>query len=1142
MRQELKRLVTCFMTASEKVDSSVRENGNGSLRVYTLEGCRTEKLCRRNWLWKKLDRPFTQVVTRFKYCQCSARFVCLAFGLVGILVAYPSSAISQPGSLEREVAIGDSLVSRSLFEPGVARLSSAAAKLEQSSQRSLYVRCLSLLADGLSREEKIREADSVASLAEQVGLRELGPDNPELGTIYGTLSIIRSVQERFDDGLEYARRCLANRIKNRGANDPYVGAAYYALGASLQLAGSYAQALVCLDSAELLQRRAFGPEHIDVACTQSVKGDVLAKMGRTAEAMTVTQEALHTLGHLDQLNTPIADCCYFNMREICEQSGLLDEAAEWGKKTLDVRRKLYQPDAPNIAVVLDRLGDDYFWLGDFEAARLYYEQSIAVYRKTLDAHHSSVLTVQRRLANLYAEKGDVQRALELAIPAVQQQVRALGEMHPRLEVEYEGLAEIFVKAHQWDSAKTYYRKALLLTSSPDVKRYRRDAALVFQRLGDAWCEMGETDSAAACLRESLETQDSSDASSPTLRCETFASMSKLEERRGNLAGALAMCQKALASLSPDFSDTAGNPPPPGGGYDAYYLKVLTQKAHMLEKEYSLSSQQAVLGRALESYALACDALDRMMSQCSSERSRLLLQSNGYPLYENGLLVSERLFTSTRDPRYRESAFRFAERSKAGVLRESMEETRALHYAGIPDSTVKREDRLSRNLTAMITRAQWIEERNDAGLRESTRKQILDTGEELERLQAEIRRQYPGYAKLRMSNSQPSLAAVQERLAEGECLLEYCVGEGTLHLLIVERDSIGLSSTTFTVNLEEEVRRLLHAIRTMDKSAYLRLASRLSSLLLKPAAAALGRNEKLVIVPDGILHYLPFEVLLTARISGARPVSPDCTALPYLVRTHSVSYALSATLFAESRGDGHAPAKLPLSFTGFAPVFGDSSSRYSRPVAAFASREALRDARSITLDGRTFHALPYSEQEVKTIMAEFRERGEKSTGFFRSQATKEKFLANAASSSILHIATHGYVNERRPEISALLFYPSGKASSPEDAVLYAGETYNLRLNADLVVLSSCESGIGRLVRGEGLLAMTRGFFYAGARNLLFSLWKVSDRNADELMSGFYRNVLAGTSYPAALRRAKLDLIRNSATAFPLKWAGFVMMGE
>jgi CHAT domain-containing protein len=141
-----------------------------------------------------------------------------------------------------------------------------------------------------------------------------------------------------------------------------------------------------------------------------------------------------------------------------------------------------------------------------------------------------------------------------------------------------------------------------------------------------------------------------------------------------------------------------------------------------------------------------------------------------------------------------------------------------------------------------------------------------------------------------------------------------------------------------------------------------------------------------------------------------------------------------------------------------------------------------------------------------------------------------------------VATHSIKKENNPKLSGLIFAQSQNPSEREDGILYSGETYNLNLNAELIVLSSCESGIGKLVKGEGMLALNRGFLYSGVQNTIFSLWKVEDKSTSRLMIELYRNILEGKSFSTALRRAKLQLIQDPFTAFPRYWSGFILVGE
>jgi CHAT domain-containing protein len=234
---------------------------------------------------------------------------------------------------------------------------------------------------------------------------------------------------------------------------------------------------------------------------------------------------------------------------------------------------------------------------------------------------------------------------------------------------------------------------------------------------------------------------------------------------------------------------------------------------------------------------------------------------------------------------------------------------------------------------------------------------------------------------------------------------------------------------------------------------------------------------------------------------------------------------------------------PQSFIGFAPVFKDTGKNSDFFAnRSFAERSGMSDVRSITLDGKTFNELKYSDEEITSIGTTFRQHALSAASYLNEEATEENFKTYAPLYDIVHVATHGFINEKDPKHSAVIFSQPGPTTAGEDGILHLHETFNLNLKAKLVVLSSCESGIGTLVDGEGMMALSRGLFYAGAKNIIVSLWKVSDRQTYVLMDEFYKNLASGSTYAASLRAAKLSMIRSKDSAFPGKWSGFVLIGQ
>ena len=198
-----------------------------------------------------------------------------------------------------------------------------------------------------------------------------------------------------------------------------------------------------------------------------------------------------------------------------------------------------------------------------------------------------------------------------------------------------------------------------------------------------------------------------------------------------------------------------------------------------------------------------------------------------------------------------------------------------------------------------------------------------------------------------------------------------------------------------------------------------------------------------------------------------------------------------------------------------------------------------------MEDTEFQPLAWSEKEVKEIDRLFKKSGLSNNSVLVFEQANENALKTQCQQDYkyIHIASHSFPNFKNPKFSGIACSPPKDSSETEDGILFVNEIYNMNLKADLVVLSSCESGLGQLVSGEGLMGLNRSFIAAGTPNVLYSLWKVNDEKSSQLMIEFYRQILeGGKTYPAALRAAKLKMLEDEVTALPLYWSGFVLIGR
>ncbi|HYN21379.1 MAG TPA: CHAT domain-containing protein, partial [Thermoanaerobaculia bacterium] len=311
------------------------------------------------------------------------------------------------------------------------------------------------------------------------------------------------------------------------------------------------------------------------------------------------------------------------------------------------------------------------------------------------------------------------------------------------------------------------------------------------------------------------------------------------------------------------------------------------------------------------------------------------------------------------------------------------------------------------------------------------------------------------------------------------------------------------------------------------------ADELSAMLLRPAERFLN-GQPLLIVSDGALQYLPFAALpVPASLAGPERVP--------LIAGHEVVSLPSASALAVLR---HELAGRPKAAKTLA-VLADPVFRFTaapETAAIVPQRGAIGDTRGSDFDPRLLPRLAFSRREAEVI-AGLVPQGDlfKALGYDASRAIVTS--GKLAGYRLLHFATHGHIDSRRPELSSLVLSLFNERGEPQNGLLRLHDIYALKLQADLVVLSACQTALGQEIRGEGLVGLTRGFMYAGAARVVASLWSVDDRATSVLMERFYRHMISGRLSPAAaLRQAQIEMSREPRWQDPYYWAAFSLQGE
>lgn len=506
-----------------------------------------------------------------------------------------------------------------------------------------------------------------------------------------------------------------------------------------------------------------------------------------------------------------------------------------------------------------------------------------------------------------------------------------------------------------------------------------------------------------------------------------------------------------------------------------------------------------------------------------------------PLIQTALQVDLTLYRAADELTYLQDAFSLAEKICALSLFEGLQTNHAAQFSGIPDSLIARERALQLDITwtenQIFNKENLLVAATDASVLKLSTK-LFDLKTRAESLQKTFETDFPDYYRLKYDLRTEDVASVQRDLLEpDQALVEYFVGDSAVFVFTIQKNDYSVLEIKKDFPLNDWVTQLRRGLtgfftdpNLADQyeqlsGAYTAAAYNIYQKLVAPIAAKLPK--KVVFVADGILGYVPFEALLAEK-----PSDPTRWAQHhYLQNDHTVSYCYSATMLREMIQHKHkTPPTLP--FLGFAPQYdGDTSILASTFKYVDDMRKDLKP-------------LPYSGEEVyraAKIMG-----GQVVVG---AEATEAAFVERAGQARVVHLATHGQANDRLGDYCFLVF-GGGTKEAKQQPLLYARDIYNLQLNADLVTLSACETGIGQLRGGEGIISLARAFAYAGAKSIVTSLWSVSDAKTKDLMLDFYKNIDKKAPKDAALRQAKLDFLKRNkgVSAHPFYWAGFVGIGD
>jgi len=682
------------------------------------------------------------------------------------------------------------------------------------------------------------------------------------------------------------------------------------------------------------------------------------------------------------------------------------------------------------------------------------------------------------------------------------------------------LGYVYLEKNNYEKAEEFLKKGVAIAEKLQGTDNQIKLSYLFENLGKLAREKGDAEKALRYFEKAFEQRQLLFGKKHPLVGESLESLGSIYLSKNETAQALKLFQSALIATIPNYndSDLRNYPTIKQLKQNINVLELIHLKAQSLLALHKSSEDVSNLKAALTGFNLADSLVSIYQDIYVRETTKLRFIELFHDIYEGGIEAAFGLYQIEKDVAYLENAFYLMEHSKAKLLMNSFKKAQLENKLGIPDSIIQKE----RNINQQI--AYYQQEANIAGFQEK----LFELDREKEQFNAFIKKNYPVYFNEKFKDETFTVVELKTFLTKyNQALYSYYFGRDFLYRATVTSD------TFFIVKTENKIKSNIDVVYDHLQSGYMignkneafsdfvENNALLSQVLLGDQKELAHLNiENILISPDFLLSYIPFEVLFTEephKASASKKGMVDYRSLPYLVKKYNLQYVYST----------------------FNLINGQVQElNYSEKPQVLAFSYSAHKDKGVSSEIRKLMAtIPGAPMELDAIKQFF-----DGNYFYGTEANETNFKETATKYDILHLAVHGTANPQDTYGAYLQFRPDKEVQN--DGKFFNYELYNLKLKATLAVLSACESGMGKMNRGEGLLSIGRGFAYAGCPTTMMSLWQVNDHATASIVSDFYEELEEGRSVKEALKLAKVRYIKKSdeLTAHPAYWAPMVSYGK
>lgn len=1002
--------------------------------------------------------------------------------------------------------------------------------------------------------------------------REKFKNHSKIGVLLSNIGAFYSNIGEFRLSLKFHKESVAYKEKHQRNNIKSLSISYGNIATTYQELTEVDSSITYHKKSLSLRKKAFGEESYQVAYTLNALGSSYQQLGKFHEQIDYTLKALRLFEQTVKETHPEKIRCYNNLGFAYKGLGDFKNAIRYHEKYLELSKKIDNSTSIQLSIAYNNLAVDYIEAGKYIRAKHLAEQALLNIPKQYPEDYYIKGKFYNTLGRCYSEIGDIERAINFFEKSLFIRVKHAEENQTDLSYPYHNLAMSYNQYGNQEKAIEYFQKAIENHLSK-LEEFHPNTAIFYEGLGLTYLELKNFEKASLYLQKSYTIKTELLGSNHINSSYTLHKLADIQYAQENYTEAANLYQKAIEIKIKKFGDIH---PQIGISLIALakcnhrnnlkketidnYQTALIAFNYLEENHFTSVNQIDGLIYALDFigsfhkdefienneiqnlyksqnyYKQAIKAIHYKSSFISSESKDNLVKI-AKPIYEKAIqvnyLISKNEKTTFEQIEY---LLDLAEQSKATILLGAIRKNNALFLSKIPDSLLEKNQDIKLQI-ADLSKLRQLKIK-DLGITDDTTilkisnklADLLLKKEETEKI---LKDSYPIYASATTKQAPISLKKIQRKLTDNQTLIEYVTGESFSYIFLINSDTTIIREIKMDFSLSEWISKFqkglikYHTSKGLPSSMlstlteqYVLFANKLYQKFINPIAPHL--KEEILIIPDGSLGYIPFELLLKKQ-----PINLVAFHnYPYLIKSHTINYSYSISLYEKMKQLKHSkPLKRALAI---APFY---QGNFSKIVEKIDSMEI------ITFRRDTIESLPYSGEEIALVSKVT--NGEK---WFGKEATMDRFIREAGNYQLIHLSTHGVTNDKYQEDAYLAFCNAENNNKFEK--LFINDIYNLSLNADLVVLSACETGIGELQKGEGIISLARAFAYAGAKSIVTTQWNVDDKRTSQIMQEFYQQLAIKKPKDEALRQAKLKFIQKnkSLKAHPFFWGGIFSVGD